>query len=178
MKICRRNYIVLFLLVALFAAPGLSAYFLYNHNDWLGAPKTNKGRLLSPPILLTQPGTNTKWRLVLWSPGACDKGCIQQLDKLARIRLALGRRLYNVEFWLLLGVDAPPLPDRLAHAAREQDIRVLKLSYDAFHQSSELPDFPEIFIMNPDNYLVLAYQMTSKPDDIFHDIKHLLNIKE
>ena len=36
----------------------------------------------------------------------------------------------------------------------------------------------EIFIANPEDYLVLAYQSTVKPDDIFYDIKQLLNTTE
>ena len=106
MKNNRRNYIVLLLMLALFIAPGLSAYLFYNHLTWLGAAKTNKGELLNPPILLTKLGMDAKWRLILWSPTGCAQECIQQLDKLARIRLALGRRLYQVDSLLLLSGDA------------------------------------------------------------------------
>jgi len=175
MKTNRRNYIVLLLLVALFVAPGVSAYLFYNHLTWLGAAKTNKGELLSPPLLLAKLGMDAKWRLILWSPAGCDQDCMQQLDKLARIRLALGRRLYQVDSLLLLGGEAPPLTTAFADSLREQDIRVLKLSAEDQHR---LPTNPELFIMNPDDYLVLAYQPTTKPADIFHDLKRLLNTKE
>lgn len=177
MKIVRRNYFILLLLGLVFAAPGIAAYFFYMHPDWLGSATTNKGVFLEPPVLLTTlDSPDTKWRLVLWSPEACDASCIAQLDKLARIRLALGRHLYDVVPELLLGANAPPLSKKLIHALQEQDIHVLKLEVGAVERTPVLKNRLEIFIANPDNYLVLAYQPTVGPDDVFNDIKQLLKI--
>jgi hypothetical protein len=176
MKIVRRNYFILLLLALVFLTPGISAYFFYTHPQWLAATPTNKGVFLSPPVLLAplaQSGAN-KWRFVLWSPGACEASCIAQLDKLARIRLALGRRLYGVVTVLVLGANAPPLPDELVTALRERDINSLKLVTDSSEILPALQNRLGIFIANPDNYLVLAYQPTVKPDDIYNDIKQLL----
>ena len=178
MKIVRYNYVVLLLLALLFAAPGLSAYVLYTHPSWLGEATTNKGVLLSPPVLLAHSDAPGKWQLVLWSPMACEQGCIEQLDKMARIRLALGRHLYEVAPRLLLGVNAPPLSLKLVNALREQDIKILKLSTSEREHMPILQNHLEIFIANPEDYLVLAYQSTVKPDDIFYDIKQLLNTTE
>ncbi len=199
MKTGLRNYFVLVLLALVFAAPGISAYFFYNHPHWLGDAFTNRGVLLDPPVLLThleqsklasvstgkgqeikreKPlGLNikSKWQLVLWSPAACEKSCLEQLDKMARIRLALGRRLYEVMPLLLLGPTAPELPVNVANTLRDQDINVLQLPAGASEHVSALKNHLEIFIANSENYLVLAYSPTTKPDDIFHDIKQLLN---
>lgn len=174
MKIVRRNYFILLILGLVFAAPGLSAYIFYTHTHWLGASKTNKGVFLEPPVLLASlSAEKPKWRLVLWSPAACEASCIAQLDKLARIRLALGRRLYEVAPQLLLGPHAPALSPELMSALRAQDIDTVVLSADA--GMPMLQNHLEIFIANPANYLVLAYQPTVKPADIFNDIKLLLN---
>lgn len=196
MKTVLRNYFVLILLGFVFAAPGISAYFFYTHPHWLGDAFTNKGVLLSPPVLLTHldPSKATtvsakeirrssplrfniksKWQLVLWSPTACEKSCIEQLDKLARIRLALGRRLYEVVPLLLLGANAPPLPKDMVNVLQERDIQVVQLPVGASEHTSALKSRLEIFIANPDNYLVLAYLPTARPGDIFHDINQLLN---
>ena len=181
MKMVRRNYIVLLLLALLFAAPGLSAYFLYTHPEWLGDSRTNRGVLLNPPVLITHVGTSTerhKWQLVLWSPMACEQSCVEQLDKMARIRLALGRRLYEVRPRLLMGANTPQLSPKLVNALREQDIDLQKLSLGERENMPVLQEHLEIFIANPDDFLVLAYQPTVKPDDIFYDIKQLLNTTE
>ncbi len=177
MKIVRRNYVVLLLLSLLFAAPGLSAYLFYTHPAWLGEATTNKGILLSPPVLLTltdSQAARSKWQLVLWSPNACKKSCILQLDKLARIRLALGRRLYEVDARLLLGPNAPQLSDKLAKALHERDIQLSKLSVSEHDRMLLLQNNLAIYIVNPDDYLVLAYSTEVNPDDIYHDIKQLL----
>lgn len=174
MNLVRRKYFVLILLGLLFATPGISAYFFYLHPSWLGNTTTNKGKLLNPPVLLGHSKTNSKWRLVLWSPNACEQECIAELDKLARIRLALGRHLYKVTPQLLLNSEAPPLPEALANALHQQDIHTVRLSQDERKQMQILGNQPEIFIVNPDAYLVLAYKPTVKPEAIFHDLKHLV----
>ena len=183
MRIVRRNYFILLLLSLVFLAPGISAYVFYTHPGWLGDTTTNKGVFLEPPALLSSldqlsGSAVSKWRLVLWSPTACEASCIVELDKLARIRLALGRRLYDVVIELVLGANTPPLSGELVHVLQEQDIHMLKLAVGASKGVSVLKNRLQIFIANPDNYLVLTYQPTVKPDDIFNDIKQLLNTTE
>lgn len=174
MKLTRRYSITLLLLVFLFAAPGLSAYFLYFHPEWLSSATTNKGEFIQPPILLEGLGKDTKWRLVLWSPEICDESCLAQLDKLKRVRLALGRRLYDVDLNLLMGAHARSIPVTVTNALREPGMFVKTLSIDeSIHLSSSYKQ-PELFIANPDHYLVLAYPLSAEPDDLFHDIKLLL----
>ncbi len=136
------------------------------------APRAKKTGIRAKTVGLSK---GRQWQLVLWSPGACKKSCIEQLDKLARIRLALGRHLYDVVPRLLLAANAPPLTPALARALQEQDIHVLTLPAGARERMPVLKNQLEIFIANPDNYLVLAYVATVKPGDIFHDIKQLLN---
>ncbi len=174
MKTTHRHFIICLLLVFLFAAPGLSAYFLYFHPQWLSATTTNKGELLKPPVLLPELSTKPQWQLVLWSPDVCDTSCIAQLDKLARIRLALGRRLYDVDLCLLQGPEAKPLSASLANTMQQPGMSMVRLSADASQKLSTSHRQPELFIANPEHYLVLAYPLTAEADDLFHDIKRLL----
>ena len=175
MKTTRRHYVILLLLVFLFAAPGLSAYFLYFHPQWLSSTTTNKGELLNPPVLLTELGKHSKWQLVLWSPGTCEKSCMEQMDKLARVRLALGRRLYEVDLSLLQGADAGPTNAGSAtNTLQEPGVSMVRLSNNESVRLSGLYKNPTLFIANPEHYLVLVYPVTAKADDLFHDIKLLL----
>ncbi len=173
MKTTRRHYIILLLLVFVFAAPGLSAYFLYFHPQWLSAPATNKGELLKPPIRLSDLNQHAKWQLILWNPGACEKPCIDQLDKLSRIHLALGRRLYDVDLCLLLP-NATVVPAELQTILDKQRVCVVHLSLEDTSRIQATYPLSELFIANPDSYLVLAYPEQAPPDDVFHDIKLLL----
>lgn len=172
MKKLNRNYLILLVLAGIFAFPGIAAYFLYNNPQWLGATPTNKGKLLNPPILTAQMDGKPKWRLVLWTPDECAQSCQQQIDKLGRIRLALGRRLYEVEEVLLKSDKLPDLSGELLKSFEEQDVLIETI------QSSLLPAYPQVYISNPENYLVLAYELNAKPEDIFHDLKHLLSSTE
>lgn len=174
----KRNYVVLLLLALVFMAPGLTAYLYYKHPQWLGTATTNKGELLQPPVLLTAINSNEKWRLLLWNPDDCGVTCLNQLDKLARIRLALGRRLYGVEQWLVLTDGSKALPKSLITSLREQDIHIVHLSKEQRQSLASLKPEARVFIANPNSYLVLSYAPTANSQDIFHDLKQLLSTAE
>ncbi|CEK11441.1 hypothetical protein [Legionella hackeliae] len=170
-----RKSLVLIVLMMVFAAPGLVAYLFFTHPQWLGAATTNRGVLLNPSIRFVKINDKEKWRLILWNPGACDKNCLEQLDKLARIRLALGRHLYEVDQWLITD-ETVELPASLLHLFKEEDIQVRRLSQEEHSQFKILNAKSQVFIANPDDYLILTYAQDAKPDAIFHDIKHLLSV--
>ena len=174
----RRNLITMLLLATVFLTPGLAAYVFYQHTDWLGAAKTNKGVLLNPPIALAILNKAPKWKLVFWNPGICENACQQELDKLARVRLALGRRLYEVQIDFLMNLDASQLSGVLTDRLHKADINLIPIPGNKRQELTVLPSHSQTFIANPNNFLVLAYQSSAKPDDIFHDIKRLLTVKE
>lgn len=170
MKTNNKKNAVLLALALLFAAPGLAAYLFFQHPQWLGSSTTNKGRLITPPLHLTLLGKEqNKWRLVLWNPQNCRTDCLKQVDKLARIRLALGRRLYNVEQWLLLGDKAHAFPQTLIAALQEQDIQFMQTN-----AATQLGSAAQVYIISPENYVVLAYPLATKSANIFHDLKQLV----
>ena len=172
------KYYILLLLASMFAAPGIAAYVFYQHPAWLGSAKVNKGTLLNPPVALSSLDNQSKWRIVFWSPALCDEACLKQLDMLARIRLALGRKLYQVDQWLILGDETAPLSDEVKAILKERDFHVTQLPLNEKEKLTTLSPAPKIFIVNPDNYLVLSYQSQVNPDDIYKDLKLLLNTTE
>ncbi|MCE3044399.1 hypothetical protein [Legionella sp. 16cNR16C] len=160
--------LVLYLLALLFIAPGVAAYLFFTHPQWLRAQATNKGNLLVPAVSVELANPKSKWQLVFWNPGVCEQACLSQLDKLGRIRLALGRHLYEVEEVLILppGVKLSP---EVAQLLQEQDMHYQNLS------ASKLPSSAQVYIANPDKFLILSYSPAAKPADIYKDLKHLLN---
>ena len=172
------KYYVLLLLATMFAAPGVTAYLFYQHPTWLGSSKINKGTLLSPPISLSHFGSKSKWRLLLISPDGCKKDCLEQLNMLARVRLALGRKLYQVDEWLVLDDKSSVLADEIKPLLKEQDINVTTLNTADMAKLSALPADARVFIANPDNFLILSYQTGGSPDDIYKDLKLLLSTTE
>ncbi len=173
MKSSKRNYSILVLLAVLFALPGLFAYFYYLYPQWLGEGTINRGTFIDPPVKISKIDGD-KWALVYWEPKHCESQCLQQLDKLARVRLSLGRHLYKTEQWLLLKTETPITPT-LTKLLTEQDIKVkywANLERAPFEKENQ-----QVFIADPNHYLILAYSLITAPGDIFHDFQRLLDIK-
>ncbi|MFZ4076614.1 MAG: hypothetical protein ACOYKA_01390, partial [Legionellaceae bacterium] len=124
----RENKWVLFFLVVLFIAPGLCAYVFYMNPTWLSGATTNKGHFISPPQQFNVFGDKKVYRLVLWHQQACDEACMAQLDKMARVRLALGRRYYDVSTWLIQGEDTPLLSTLARDRLMKASIQVHRLN--------------------------------------------------
>ena len=175
----KNKNVVLLLLAFVFAAPGIAAYIVFQHPHWLGSQTTNKGTLLNPPALLSGLDQGkAHWGLLLWQAGDCDDVCQQQVDKLARIRLALGRRLYDVNQWLILPETASPLPAAWQKAIAEQNIQVLRLSAEQQQSLGSWRERSQVFIADKDNYLILAFALSQPPADIFHDLNYLVKSTE
>ena len=172
---------VLLALVLLFAAPGFLALVFYKHPAWLAALPTNKGEFIRPAVpLKVLDNPKEKWSMVLWCPAGCDTACAKAFDQLARTRLALGRRLYQVDLWLLQAANTTVCSPGVKQAFDAQDVNLRTLSIDeqtklALLQQKDM----KIFLADPDNYAVLQYSpIKNKPEDVFHDLKRLLSSRE
>jgi hypothetical protein len=178
MKKRAANYYVILLLIAMFAAPGVAAYLFYQHPHWLGTSRTNKGVLLTPAVALDSLNSQSKWSLVLVKKQACRKNCLQQLDLLARVRLALGRKFYQVDERLILGDKALLLKKKQAAKIKKLGVQTTVLTAAEMAHLAKLPKNMAVFIVNPDNYFVLAYPAKANPDDVYNDLKLLMNTTE
>ncbi|MFA5959376.1 MAG: hypothetical protein WC785_02575 [Tatlockia sp.] len=171
----KRNFWTLLLLALIFATPGITAYVYFQHPAWLLQATTNKGELLNPPVQFAGFENSKKWHFVLWYPKNCDKACLNLADKLARVRLALGRRLYEVEQWVVVDGDSQSHLSELSTNLSQQDIHVFPFKNNAYPVFGSIPN---VFIASPNGYLVLRYAADANPRDIFHDMKQLLNTNE
>lgn len=167
-----RHYVIFILLVIIFSLPGLSAYLYYHHPDWLTPMKTNQGVLFSPSVKLPSLEAGQSWHLLLWYPTACGTPCMQVLDKLGRIRLALGRRLYDLDLTLLLSPHAERVSTAQMDSLHQQAMDVITLT--ARDVALLTPNEARILIADPRGYLVLSYPAGSAPEPIYHDLKQLI----
>lgn len=174
MKKKNSKYTILLLLAVLFAAPGLSAYLFFKHPHWLGGATLNKGKWIAPPVVLSALGETPKWRLIFWSPDSCEINCFNQLDTLARARLALGRLLYDVELCLVLGEKAPSLTAESLKQLTEKDIRLVQLTQRNDELKRVLSSNTKVLLANKENHLILSYKTEVNPDDVYQDLKRLL----
>ena len=172
MKPKLHNQLVLIILFIVFVTPTILGVLLYSHPQWLQQKTINQGHLLTPAIPLTALETAPPaWRMVVWSPTACEATCITQLEELMRIRLALGRQFYHVRITLLqttaqasTALNALPIERLVLNAADQQ----------ALHAFNDMT----WFIADRQRTLILQYPATQAAEAIFHDIKHLLSINQ
>ncbi len=180
MKILSRRSLVVIGLAVLFFAPGLAAVLFFQHPQWLGGHTTNKGELIKPAVFIQGlahidgVSKDAKWHLLLWGAGDCDQHCFIALDKLMRIRLALGRHYYEVNQVLMLpDAMSPALLQRL-NILKKSDTKLLYLTQKEMNLLRVDQHHRRIFIADPQGFVVLSYAVTADSDDVYRDIKHLL----
>ncbi|MFT4058675.1 MAG: hypothetical protein QM652_03905 [Legionella sp.] len=178
MKKQSSKYYILLLLIVMFATPGIAAYVFYQHPNWLGAKKINKGTLLTPPVAINIFTGKATWRVVFWAPTACEASCMQQLETLARMRLALGRKLYQVDQWLIIANKTKAIAPEIQIVLKELDFHVAPLASIDTNVQEILSSEPKVFLVDPNNYLILSYKAPVNPNDIYKDLKLLLNTTE
>ncbi|MCH9689775.1 MAG: hypothetical protein K0U24_03285 [Gammaproteobacteria bacterium] len=179
-KLTRRKKILSVLLLV-FLAPGILAIIFYLNPSWLGGLPTNRGELIRPPVqlpYLSESTSEDKWHLTVWCPKGCDATCLHALDDMARVRLALGRRLYHVDLWVLQGEQGTRCSKEIVSAFKKEDVRTRVLTADEQESVHLLQDNTRVFLADPKHYLVLGYSAINASKDVFQDLKRLLNTRE
>lgn len=183
-----RSLAPLWVMVAVFAAPVIAAWFFYLNPEYLPAGRTNKGELIDPVLalpadlaLFTQDGADFprallagRWTLVYLADGTCDDACRNQLIAMRQIRLALGESQRSVERLLVLtNATATTLARELG--AEFAGMRVAL-------GGSRLPELlgggaaalDRIYILDPRGNLMMRYAVDAPARDTLEDLEHLL----
>ena len=85
------NYWPLKILLLIFIAPLLTAFFILKFSDPLQYKTTQYGTLIQPPLYLDNASfTPNKWHVVYLQPDDCDTTCQQQKSALHKLHVALG----------------------------------------------------------------------------------------
>lgn len=165
----KKFYGTISLLIILFTAPGILAYIVYQHPHWISG-RTNHGQLLQPPTLLHSTYQGNKWQLLYWSPHSCDEACLHRMNDLAKLRLALGRRLYHVD----LVLATAPLQQNLQP---ELQAFLQKIDGQKVETQESLSKEPAIYLVNPQHYVILAYSRMQPSKEIFQDLQKMVHDK-
>lgn len=93
-KPARRRWVVLALVFS-FILPFVLGQMAYDRG-WFSGGATNKGRLLSPPLAMSElvtlgPALQGRWWLMYIEPRQCDRACRQSHEALPRLQAGLGR---------------------------------------------------------------------------------------
>lgn len=176
-----RNRIGMILIVALFAAPLVTAYVL-NALGWRPAGTRNYGELIEPPQDLTAArfvladGNNLAWKNEDWSwtvfaiPGpACAKQCLARIDELRRARLTLNQNTFRVRIVVLDDAIAAADLAGLApvQTARDVDAKLASLRPAAADQIA-------VAFADPHGFLVLRYAVGYDGNKLRKDLERVI----
>lgn len=188
----KRSITPLLLMVVVFAAPIIAAWFYYLNPEYLPSGRTNKGELIDPLVTLPsdlglftpagaeldRSGLEGKWTLVYLAAGACSDACREHLIAIRQIRLAVGEGQLSVARLLILtdpdavvlagelGADFDGMKVALTDAA--SGVRLLDL---LGHGDAALD---RIYILDPIGNLMMRYAPDAPAQDTLEDMERLL----
>ena len=179
----------LLVLVAVFAAPILVAWFLYFNPEYLPTTRSNRGELITPMVKLDSDSglanpdgspfdlspLSGKWTLVSLNRAPCSDACRRRLTDLRQIRLALGEPRFSVErLQILTGADdTAALTGEFegTHIALAQGPAGDKL-LGALGEGSASLD--RTYILDPMGNLMMRYAADAPAKDTLKDMERLL----
>lgn len=150
----------------LFIIPSIAALLLFYYPSIIKLGTNNRGQLLNPPLQLSELSeTNKKWSVLI----VCETECKPTLDKIKRVRMALGRGMYRVNQLLI---------SKQQFTARERSELANKSLFDTQIISLKQQLKPGIYIGDPKGVVMLSYPLKAKPDDVYTDLTHLLKVSK
>lgn len=188
----RRGLTPLWLMVVVFAAPVVAAWFFYLNPEYLPAGRSNKGELIEPVVhlppglgLFTPQGAELgpgalagRWTLVYLAGGDCTDACRNQLIAIRQIRLALGENQLSTGRLLIL--TDPAAADLGAELEREfEGMQVAVTDAASGERLLELlgqgaQSLDRIHILDPMGNLMMRYAPDAPPEDTLKDMERLL----
>jgi cytochrome oxidase Cu insertion factor (SCO1/SenC/PrrC family) len=188
----KRSSVPFWILLAIFAAPVIAAWFFYLNPDFRPAGMTNKGELISPILplstevaLLTPEGAELdrsvlegKWTLVYLAGGECTDACLDRLIAIRQIRLALGESQISVGRLLIL--TDPAAADLASDLEAKFDGMQVALTdvaggarlLDQLGEGNAALD--RIYILDPMGNLMMRYARNAPAKDTLKDMERLL----
>lgn len=173
------------MIAAVFFGPLLIAAWLYYGGDALRPEgRTNSGALLEPVVNLRDrlPGSplhgrqGGHWVLLYVESGECGTSCREALHTIRQLRLMLGREMGRLERVFLHGESAP---DTLFLAEEHEGLITLgDAALDALLDDKKPDDLAAggYYLIDPLGNLVMYFHPDLEPDEIFDDIKKLLQL--
>jgi cytochrome oxidase Cu insertion factor (SCO1/SenC/PrrC family) len=176
---------------ALFFLPVALAWFLnVKAPDWLPLERTNHGTLLNPPGRLETRGMRPvagqradadlfegKWTLLYVTKSSCTEACEKALYKMRQARFALGEDMQRIQRLMVIPVDAV---EGLAKKLQGQDAALRVVSADAAWMARFKTGggAAEIFLVDPQGYLIMWYPRDANPSGLIKDLERLLRISK
>jgi cytochrome oxidase Cu insertion factor (SCO1/SenC/PrrC family) len=181
-------------LVALFTVFFLPIFFAWALNvelpHWLPFGKTNHGQLIEPAqrfevsMLTAVDGApidealiRGKWTLVYIEPSACLAECDEAVYRMRQSRYAMGKDMERIQRLVVA-------PRSLAKQAAEKlladdpSLTVVAAEREWIERPPPALGQAEIYIVDPQGYLIIWYRADADPAGLIKDLKRLLRISK
>lgn len=177
---------------ALFLFPVLAAWLLNIETpDWLPSAKSNHGELIRPPLPFPTAGLQSKgtaeqvgtgllhgkWTLVHVAPSSCLADCARAVYRMRQVRHALGKDMRRIQRLL---VSASENVEETQKKVRLYDdsIAIISAKPGWFTQATFVRPGIEIYLVDPQGFLILSYADNADPSGVIKDLKRLLKISK
>ena len=189
-----RGRLSLFLLILAFFLPVLAAWYMVFFTDFgrQNDGSVAHGVLIQPPRQLSNLhlhhaklstakfNLHGQWSMLVFQHSKCETACWDRLYKMRQIRLAMGRRMGQVQKVIVLTNNTEiNFVDQLAEDYPQQ-LYILgsKIGYD-FMQPFEDQDIfnsNPLFLIDTAGFLMMRYSEDVNPSGIIKDLNRLLRI--
>lgn len=175
-----KNWLIILLLFCFFAAPFfLAQWFFYNKGNAVAIHlgTVNHGKLIQPVISLndittsaeSSPSLKHRWTIFYATTSSHAKHINKILDKIYRIRLALGKEYSQVGELFGSTMPQPLVPNPLK-------INTVVLSSEGSQKLLSQLQLPTgIFLIDANKNIFIAYPEKVNSDDIYKDLRRLLS---
>ncbi|MDQ5884493.1 MAG: hypothetical protein QG556_833 [Pseudomonadota bacterium] len=169
-----KKYRSVIILVVLFFLPIGSAFYIFSQPMLLRKLSTTNYGQWAPQLdwQLNKPKARP-WQLVLWQNGPCEQQCMQQLDQLARIRLAMGRKVYELSLVLLVP-EGMQLTKQQTDQLKDNNIDYQYLPREKVPTWNKNFQVKPVVLFSPEHLSILMYPKDLEPKKMYHDLQVLI----
>lgn len=169
-----KTRVVLLALLILFLSPGIIAIYAYQHPEKLMVSLTNHGTFIKPPIMVNFLEESKHWHIVFYETQQCTLQCLNRIDEIARVRLALGRKLYQIDFDVWLAPTASDFTAEEKQVLNSINVKFKKMTCDDEYLLGKISKEPQIYLIAPGGNIVVKYPPNVESKALFHDLNVVL----
>lgn len=189
-QVRRRARMQILIIAGLFAGPMLLAWLLFTMG-LRPSGTTNHGKLIQPPQAMAPSDWTTRsgtpfsraellgyWNLLLVVDGRCERVCLESLDLLRRLRLALGANADRVHLLLLQprGAPAPDLPEVSQPVVFELLAPNTRIASLLAKRAGTADGGTGVFIIDYRAFNMMTYPVPFDGSGMLDDVEHLLKV--
>ncbi|MDX1513424.1 MAG: hypothetical protein R3174_06740 [Gammaproteobacteria bacterium] len=186
----RGRWVVAALFLIFFLPVAIAWLINVDPPDWLPLAKSNYGDLFRPPVPFPITHLETvearpinpglllgKWTLVHVEPGACLAECDRAVFRMRQARFALGKDMQRIQRILIAKPEAARDSAQRLQSG-DGTIEVVAATPAWFERASFFRPGAEIYLLDPQGYLVSSYAKDADPNGLISDLERLLKISK